>query len=245
MAAAIGDCDLVIGVDLFGCLDFGHDGPSVLEFYAAGIRVDHIGCIHQVAMLAHQPVSAVELAAFFVGCEREDQVALRLISLAMQTQKRRHQRGVGVLHVLRAAAVEITVLLNELKRIGGPIGAQGLHYVYVAEEENGLFGWGSGSAKADNEILFAVIRAEEMNVLGRESSVEEEALHRGGRSGDIALRRVCSVDLDELLEDGQRLRAIFSGSLRQMVLCFCKRAKEKGDAQGGENSSESMHGIFQ
>ena len=178
-------------------------------------------------MLSHQPVSTVEFAPLFVRGQRQDQVALGLISFTMQTQKRRHQRGVGVLHVLRATAVKITVLLNELKRIGGPIGAQSLHHVHVAEEKNGLFGRRSGSAETDNEILFALVGPQQVNILRRESRVKEEALHRGCRSGDIALRRVRSVDFDELLEDGQRLRAIGCGclgrgSLWQMVLCVYK-----------------------
>ena len=190
----------------------------MLQLDAAGVRIDHVSCIHQVAMLAHQPVSAVELAAFFVCCERQDQVALGLISLAMQAQESFDQRGVGVLHVLRATPVDIAVLLNELKGIGGPIGAQRLHHVYVAEEKNGLVGGRSGSAEADNEILFAFIRAEEMDVFGRKSCIEEEAFHGRSCAGYIALRRVRCVDFDELLEDGERLRAIFSGSLWQLVL---------------------------
>src|ERR1700722_17716287 len=159
-------------------------------------------------MFAHQPISAVELASFFVRRQRKDQVALRLISLAMQTQESLNQRGVGVLHVLRAAAVEITVLLNELKRISGPIGAQSLDHVDVAEEKNGLVRRCSGSAEADHEVLFALIGAKQVNVLGRESRLEEVALEGRGRSGDIALRRVSGVDLDQLFEDGQRLRAV-------------------------------------
>ncbi len=244
VAAAIGDCDLVVGVDLFGGLDFGDDRPPVLQLYAAGVGINYVGCIHQIAMLADEPVSAVELAAFFVGRERQDQVALRLISLAMQAQESLHQRGVGVLHVLRATAVEIAVLLDELKRVGGPIGAQSLDHVYVAKKKDGLFCRRSGSAEADYEILLALIGPEQANVLGRETSVEEAPLHGRGRGGDIALRRVSGVDLDEFFEDCQRLRAIGWRRRRQMVLCFYKRAEAGGSAQDGENRSESMHGIL-
>jgi hypothetical protein len=124
-----------------------------------------------------------------------------------------------------------------------------LNYVYVAKEENRLFCGRSGCPEADYEILFALIGPEQANVLGRETRVEEVALDGRGRSGDIALRRVSSVDLDEFFEDGQRLRAIAGGclgrgGLRQMVLRFYKRAEASGGAQEGENRSESMHGIL-
>jgi hypothetical protein len=57
-----------------------------------------------------------------------------------------------------------------------------------------------------------------MNVLGRESCIEEKAFHGRCRGRDVTLRRVGGVNFDELLEDGERLRAIFSGSLWQLVL---------------------------
>ncbi len=79
---------------------------------------------------------AVEFAAFFVGREREDQVAAGLVAFAMQTQKGGDQRGVGLLHVLRAAAVEVAVLLDELEGIGVPVGGQSLDHVDVAEKED-------------------------------------------------------------------------------------------------------------
>ena len=97
-----------------------------------------IGGVDEVAMLVDQPGGAVELAAFFIGGEGEDQVAFGLVAFAVQAQEGGDQGGVGVLHVLGAAPVEVAVLLDKLKRIGVPVGAQGLDHVHVAEEEHGL-----------------------------------------------------------------------------------------------------------
>ncbi len=88
--------------------------------------------------MLHQPIGPVEFAAFFIGGERQNQVALGLVALAMQAQKGSHQRGVGVLHVLRAAPVVVAVLLDKLEGIGGPVGGQGLDDIHVAEKEDWL-----------------------------------------------------------------------------------------------------------
>ena len=49
-----------------------------------------------------------------------------------------------------------------------------------------------------------------MHVFRREAGITEALLHGRGTGGDIALRRVCSVDLDELLEDGACFGAVAS-----------------------------------
>ena len=119
----------------------------------------------------------------------------------MQAEERGHQRGVGVLHVLRAAAVEVAVLLDELKRIGMPVGAQRLDHVDVAEKEDGLFLRGLGGANADDQVLLVRVGAEQLHVFGRKAGIEEALLHGLGAGGHAALRSVGGVDLDELLEN--------------------------------------------
>ena len=158
--------------------------------------------------LLHQPVGAVEFAAFLIGGEGQNQIALRLVAFAMQAQESGDQRGVGVLHVLRAAAVVVAVLLDELEGIGVPVGAQSLHHVNVAEEEHRLFRGRACGADADHEVLLVRVGAEQVHIVGRESGVEKALLHGVGCGGHVALGRVGGVDLDELLEDGAGLGAI-------------------------------------
>ena len=95
----------------------------------------------------------------------------------MQAQKGGDERGVGVLHVLRAAAVVVAVLLDELKRIGVPVGAQSLDHVDVAEKEHRLFSGLACRMNANDEILLAWIGAEQVHVFGREAGIEKALLH--------------------------------------------------------------------
>ena len=196
---------------------------------------------------ACKPVRAVELASLFVRRQRQDQVAVRLVPLAAQAQKGLHQRGVGVLHVLGATPVKISVLLDKLKWIGGPVRAESLHHVHMAKKEDRLLCGRACRAETHNEILLAFIGAQQANVLGRKSRIEEAALHRCSCSGHIALGRVGGVGFDEFFKDFPRQSAIGRGGLGHIVLRLCERANpdghEQGHEQGSENGYESIHGI--
>ena len=205
----------------------------MVQFHAARIGIDDECRVDQIAVLLHKPVRAVELAPFLVGGQGQDEVALRLVALPMQAQESRHQRGIGLLHVLRAATIEVAVLFNELKRIGMPIGAQGLHHIDVAEKEYGLLSRRTGSAVADNEIHLARIRPDQMHVVCRESCIKKALLHglRGGRH--VALGRVGGVDFDELLEDLACFCAFGGRSGGQRTLGKCGQEKEDGSGWTG------------
>ena len=64
---------------------------------AASIGVQHVFGVDQIAMIFQQPVDAVRLSAFFVGGEREDDVAVKgvpflpevEISVAIEGSRRR------------------------------------------------------------------------------------------------------------------------------------------------------------
>ncbi len=201
VAATIDGGDLEIGVDLLCGFDGGDDGVAVIEFDAAGVRVDDEGRVDQVAMMGDKPVGAVELAAFLICGEGEDKVALRRKVLAMEAQEAGHEDGVGLLHILRAAAVVVAVLLDELEGIGGPVAAQGFNDVEVAEEEDGLFSGRALGADADNEVLLFGVGADQLHIVWRKAGIEKALLHCHGCRSDAALRRVGGVDLDKLLED--------------------------------------------
>ena len=125
------------------------------------------------------------------------------------------ERSVGILHILRAAPVVIAVLLNELERIGVPIGAQSLHNVNVAKKQDRLFGGLACGANAHHEILFTRVRPEQAHVLRREAGIQEALLHGDRRIGHVASRRISGIDFDELLEYFARLGAIGCRRRRQ------------------------------
>ena len=139
VAAGIGRRDLVVGIDFFGGLHIGDHGrpwssstppESGLMTYAASTR-------SRCCCTSHD--GAVELAAFFIGGQGQDQVALRLVAFPVQAQKCGDQRGVGVFHVLGAAPIEVAALLHELERIGVPVGAQSLHDIDDGRETGRAF----------------------------------------------------------------------------------------------------------
>ena len=89
-------------------------------------------------MILQQPVDPVRVPALFIGRQRQDDVAIRLVSLAFEANERGHQDGVVDLHVLSAAAIEVAVLFDKLERIGGPILAPRFHDIQVADDQDRL-----------------------------------------------------------------------------------------------------------
>ena len=226
VAAAIGGGKAEVGVDFFGGLDVGFHGLAVIEIDAAGVGVDDECGVDEVAVIFDEPVRAVEVAALFIGGEGEDEVTLGLVAFAVQAQEGRDEGGVGVFHVLGAAAVVVAVLLVELEGVRVPVGGEGLDDVHVAEEEDGF---GAGAAgDADDEVHFAGVGAEEMDVRGGETGVEEALLHGRGGGGDVAFCRVGGVDFDELAEDVFGEGAVF------------RRGGGDGLCEGGWGSGEEQ-----
>ena len=110
---------------------------SFFEF--AAVQIDAVFRVNPVAMLLEQPIDAVEVAAFFIGGEREDQIAVRATDPSFfRRMKFVDQDGVAVLHVLGAAAVEVAVLFDEFEWIGGPVLAESFDDIQVAEEQDGF-----------------------------------------------------------------------------------------------------------
>ena len=199
MAAGVGDGELVVGVELLAGVDGEDGGFAVVQLHAAAVGVEDEFGVDQVAVVLDQPVDAVRLAALFIGGEREDDVAVRTEAFALQAEEGLDQDGVGLLHVLGAAAVEVAVFLgDELEGIGGPVVAARFDDVEMADEQDGLLA--ACAVVAHDEVLLAVVGAEQLHVRGGKAGVEETLLHGFGRGGDAA-DRVGGVDLDELAED--------------------------------------------
>ena len=83
-------------------------------------------------MFHEQPIDAVVwTAALLVGRKRKDQVAVRLITIALESQQGGEPDG-GLRFVVRSAApVEIAVLFEKCEGIDSPILAPGLDHVKV------------------------------------------------------------------------------------------------------------------
>ena len=93
---------------------------------------------------------------------------------------------------------------------------------------------------ADDQVLLAVVGAEELYVLRGETGIEEALLHGCRAGGDVAERGVGSVDLDELLEDGDGFFTVFGRSG-----CYGLRTcneREAGDGKACDGGSGDRHG---
>src|SRR5579864_3440376 len=135
-------------------------------------------------MVLDEPCDAVRLAAFFVGGEGEDDVAIRLVAFLLHPNHGGHQNRVAVLYVLRTTAVEVAVLLEEFKRVDGPIFAPRFDYIEMADDKNRFAR--AGTVKPDDEISFSGIRAAEEDVALGVACVAQAFGHRFGRDGGVA-----------------------------------------------------------
>src|SRR5580658_5502157 len=89
--------------------------------HAAGTFVKRKLGLNQISMFLEKPIDAVvRSAAFLVGCQRQDQVAVRLIALALESQQSGDPDGSLRFIVRGAAPVEIAVLFEKDERIDSP-----------------------------------------------------------------------------------------------------------------------------
>src|SRR5207244_12147556 len=123
-----------------------------------------------------QPVNAIRSAAFFVRSQRENQIAVRQVTLFLQADETCHQQSIARLHVFSATAVKIAILFNKNKRIGGPVFASRLNDVQMSNEQNWL---ARASAMVTNdEIFFVTARTGSLNVFFLKSGFTQAFGHR-------------------------------------------------------------------
>ncbi len=156
-------------------------------------------------MILQEPFHAVRSAALLVGGQREDDVAIRREPLPLQSNEIGDHDGIARLHVLRPAPIIIAVLLDELKRIGGPVLAPRFDHVEVADDENRPQRLAPQrrirlAAIAGDQVALPLIGPDHGDVGRRESGIEQSLRHRLRRHGG-ASDRIRGVDLDQLLED--------------------------------------------
>ncbi len=135
MTSLVGHCQLIVRISLFGDVDFEIQRLAVGFHHARAVVIDDVLGIDQRAAIADQPVDAVIRSAFLIRRQREDEVAIEMRILLLQANHRRHHDRIAGLHVLGAATVEISILLDELERIGRPVLPTGFHDVEVPDEQ--------------------------------------------------------------------------------------------------------------
>jgi hypothetical protein len=148
-----------------------------------------------------QPVDAVEGAAFLVGRERQDHIAIGREPFLLEADEICDELGGHRLVVARAAAVEEAVLLEERERVERPVFALGFDDVEMRQQENRLAARAGASAPSQDEVALLRVRSEHLDIGSGEARGFEPCRHRLGGLGDVACRRVGRVDLDELLVD--------------------------------------------
>jgi hypothetical protein len=163
--------------------------------------VQHELGVDEIAAILQQPVDAVGRAALLVRSQRQDDVAVRTIALGAIAQQRRHHDGDAVLHVLRAAAVEVAVLLQEHERIDRPVLAQRFDDVEMTDQQHRTLA--TRALEARDEVLLAPAGTDHLHIFSREAAIAQPLRHGfSGRSR--AQARLGGLDLDELLEQVAR-----------------------------------------
>ena len=206
--ARVGHLEMEILIHLLAGLHFVRQVLALADVAAAAF-VERELRIDQVLVVLDQPLGAVEIAAFLVRGQRQDQIAIRCEAFFLQPDQvgdemRRHRFVVG-----RAAAVEEAVLLNQGERVHRPVLAFRVDDVEVREEEKRLAG--AGAAEAHDQVALARIGADDLHVGGREAGGLEPGGHRVGGFRDVTGRRVGRVDLDQLFVDRSSARVVRSG----------------------------------
>src|SRR5215468_303838 len=172
---------------------------AVLAFEIAGISIDAVFSINQIAMVRDQPLHAVGLPTFFVGSERQNQVAGGNPAFLFESQKVCYKYGVALLDVRGAATVEEAIDLIELERIHGPVFAQCFDNIQVAEKQNGLAL--PAPMQAHHDVLLVGQRPDDLDIFSGKARRTKACGHGLSGSGDIPGRRVCGVDLNQLFEN--------------------------------------------
>src|SRR5205807_4199789 len=127
-----------IYIVLLAALDSHQETLAGLALKAAGIGVETVLGIYQVVVVLGQPVGPVILAAFFIGSQGQYQVSRGRPAFLFQADEIGYKNCVAVFDVHGATPIEVAINLIELERVHGPVLAQRLDHIQVADEQNGL-----------------------------------------------------------------------------------------------------------
>src|SRR5262249_6395123 len=138
----------------------------------------------QRSMVFQQPFDSVVIAALFIGCQRDDDVAVGFESLLFEADQigdedRGHRLVVG-----GSPSVVITILFEELEWIERPVVALRLDNVYVREQQDWLAR--AGPAQTRDQIALARVRSQNFYVFFWKARRFQPLGHRFGGGGTIA-----------------------------------------------------------
>ena len=202
MSAGILRLEAKVLIDFLARLDFVDQILAGLHLTRAAL-VDGQSGIDEMAMGFHQPFDTVEVAAFLVGGQGQNQISIGFEAFLLQPDQVRRQMRRHGLVVTRAPAVEVAVLFEEDERIERPVFALRFDDIQVRQEQDRPAG--AGAAIPRNEVAFPRIGSEHLNVRCGEPGSLQPRRHRFGRLRRAADRVGC-VDLDEFSEDLQGAR---------------------------------------
>ena len=231
VSALVVHLEPVVDDVLLAHLEIVGDARAGDRFAPAALVQTEVG-VDQIALVLEQPLDAVErAAAFLVGRERDDDIAIRLESLTLvPNQIRDPDRGLRLV-VADAAAVEVAVLLGERERIHAPVFALRLDDVGVREQQNrpAL----PGAVVAHDQVRLRRTRSAHEDVGGWEAGGLETLGHRLGDRRRRA-SRVARLDLDHLLVD--RAGELPLGVRRHSAILRVKGGPAEQRADGDVNS---------
>ena len=202
MPARVRGFELVVRIHFFTRLQTGKHAFSSQLFEFAAVEIDAVLRVDPVSMLFQEPVDAIEISAFLIGGQSQDQVAVRLVAFAFQAKKTHHQDRVALLHVAGPASVEVAILLDKLEWVGGPVFAPRFHDVQVPDEKHRRAP--PHAVQTDNQVFLAGVWSRNDYVrLWKTRSAK--TLRHGLRSSSHIADRVRGVDFNQLLKNGARL----------------------------------------
>src|SRR6185312_1972723 len=213
-------------------LDVHGDRCRAVQLAAAGVRVQHVLRLDVVPMMREQPLNAVVPApAFLARRERQNEVTGWNDSFFLHAEQGGHPTGVAILHVERAAPVEMAVALGERERIEHPVRALRFDHVHVADEQE----WRALTASAIpyDEILvlrvFARVGPDHLHISRGKAG---GAKSRGQRFREFrrAPDRIFGIGLHHLLQQVPAERLIW----RERGLL--------GEGRGGQERNERDRG---
>ena len=175
MPARISGDELVVGVQLLGCVHHQGKRLTIVQLDFSAIMIEYELRVDQIAMVLQQPVHSIRLAAFLISSQGQNDVAIRNEALLFHANQRRDHDGVATFHVLGAAAIKVAVLLDKLEWVRSPVLAPGFDHVEMSNQQHRLVL--ARTVQARNYVFLAIIRAKNMDIAVGKSRISEPLRH--------------------------------------------------------------------
>src|SRR5580704_6302369 len=198
MTTGIQRLELKIRVNLLAGLNRGENPLISISLELSAIEIDAVLRVDPLAMIFHQPVDAVKIAAFLIGGQRQNQIAIGLVILFLHANEVGDEDRVSLLHIVGAAPVEVAILLNKFKGIGRPVLTPCFDDVKMANEQDRLVL--PSPVNARDEVLLPIIRSIDDDVVAGKSRIAKPSSRRLGRSRNVA-DGIGRINLNELLKN--------------------------------------------